>query len=135
MCRRLFRHGLSFRECLWARNTRRRWRGHRYTSSVRAVKLFVRRIEDIDKDASFIWFGGESEAQGRGVVMVYLPVALETTKRRRGLRDCGAFYVGYLLRETNWEPSMLRGVSRGEVAHLLESGRALAAEPTLPNYP
>jgi hypothetical protein len=98
-------------------------------------KALVRRIEDIDKDAAFIWFGGESEAQGRGAVMVYLPVALETTERRRGLRDCGAFYVGYSLRETNWEPAMLRGVSRGEVAHLHESGQALAAERTLPNCP
>jgi hypothetical protein len=96
-------------------------------------KALVRRIEDIDKDAAFIWFGGESEAQGRGAVMVYLPVALERTERRRGLRDCGAFYVGYSLRKTNWAPSMLRGVSLGEVANFQESGRAFAAEPTLPN--
>jgi len=88
-----------------------------------------RRIADIDKDAAFVWFSGESEVQKRGSVMVYLPVDSETTRRGRDISDCGAFYVGYSLRETSWEPSMLRGISRGEVAHLLESGRAMHAEP------
>lgn len=84
-----------------------------------------RRIADIDKDAAFLWFSGESEAQKRGSVMVYLPDAFdETAPRRRGLRDCDAFYVGFSQRETGWEPAMLRGVSRAEVAHLEESGRA-----------
>jgi hypothetical protein len=84
-----------------------------------------RRIEDIDKNAAFVWFGGESEAQGRGAVMVYLPVAPDPTLRRKGsLRGCGAFYVGLSLREMSWEPVMLRGISRGEVKHLEESGRA-----------
>ena len=85
-----------------------------------------RLIADIDKDAVFVWFSGESEAQRRGSVMVYLPVASDSTARRRdGLRDTGAFYVGFSQGEISWEPAMLRGVSRGEVAHLEESGRAL----------
>jgi hypothetical protein len=83
-----------------------------------------RRIEDIDREAAFVWFGGESEAQGRGAVMVYLP-DIETTGRRPGvLRGCGAFYVGYSQRDGGWEPAMLRGISRSEVKHLEESGRA-----------
>ena len=89
-----------------------------------------RRIEDIDKDAAFVWFSGESEVQGRGSVMVYLPVATETpAPQRRGLRDCGAFYVGFSQRENSWEPAMLRGMARGEVAHLEESGRAALDNP------
>jgi hypothetical protein len=84
-----------------------------------------RRIEDIDKDAAFVWFSSESEAQKRGAVMVYMPVASDPTVRRKGsLRGCGAFYVGYSLRESCWELVMLRGVSRGEVSHLEESGRS-----------
>jgi len=82
-----------------------------------------RRIEDIDKDAAFLWFGGESEAQGRGSVMVYLPTTVDGTKRRpKGLRHSGAFYVGVSQRNGDWEPAMLRGISRGEVAHLEETG-------------
>ena len=92
-----------------------------------------RRIAEIDKDAAFLWFSGESEAQGRGAVMVYLPFAAvpaSTTARRRGeMRHRGAFYAGFLRRETGWEPAMLRGVARGEVSHLEESGRAVIDEP------
>ena len=85
-----------------------------------------RRIADIDKDAAFLWFSGESEAQRRGAVMVYLPDAFdETAHRRASLRDCWAFYSGFSLRNGGWEPAMLRGISRGEVAHLEESGRAV----------
>jgi hypothetical protein len=84
----------------------------------------VRLIADIDKDAAFVWFSGESERQKRGSAMVYLP-DIETTEQRPGvLRGCGAFYVGYSQRESSWEPAMLRGISRGEVAHFEESGRA-----------
>lgn len=83
-----------------------------------------RRIEDIDKDAAFLWFSAESEEQKRGSVMVYLPMAFDAAVHRRGeLRGCGAFYVGYSERETGWEPAMLRGISRGEMRHLEESGR------------
>jgi hypothetical protein len=74
-------------------------------------QALLRRIADIDKDAAFLWFSSESEAQKRGAVMVYLPVATDP-----------AFYVGFSQREGSWEPAMLRGVSRGEVAHLEESG-------------
>ena len=57
--------------------------------------------------------------------MVYLPVAPgPTASRQVELGQSGAFYVGYSLRESCWEPVMLRGVSRGEVAHPEESGRA-----------
>ena len=82
----------------------------------------MRQIADIDKNAAFLWFSSESEAQKRGSVMVYLPVAADP-----------AFYVGFSQREKSWEPSMLQGVSRGEVAHLEESGRAsFDSEPRLP---
>jgi hypothetical protein len=83
-----------------------------------------RRIEDIDKDAAFLWLGGESEVQRRGSVMVYLPNAPDGTARRRnGLRR-GTFYVGFSLRDGAWSPAMLRGVSLSEVKYLEESGRA-----------
>jgi len=86
----------------------------------------TRRISDIDEDAAFVWFSGESEAQKRGSVMVYLPVAFDSTAPRRGkLGRSGAFYVGFLQGEVSWEPAMLRGVSRGEVAHLAESDQSL----------
>jgi hypothetical protein len=88
-----------------------------------SMKALTRRIEDIDKDAAFVWFSGGSEQQKRGAVMVYLP-DVETTERRPGvLRGCGAFYVGYSERDGGWEPAMLRGIARGEVGHLEESGR------------
>ncbi len=71
-----------------------------------------RRIADIDKDAAFLWFSGESEAQKRGSVMVYLPDTFDATAHRRtGLRDCGAFLRWASRSELNWEPAMLRGVS------------------------
>jgi hypothetical protein len=83
-----------------------------------------RRIADVDKDAAFVWFSAESEAQKRGSVMVYLPVPFDPTAPRRGkLGRRGAFYVGFLQGEINWEPVMLRGISRGEVVSLEESGR------------
>jgi hypothetical protein len=98
-----------------------------------------RRIEDIDKDAAFLWFGGESEAQGRGSVMVYLPTTEDGTKHRpKGLRYSGAFYVGFSQRNGDWEPAMLRGISRSEVAYLEESGGTslnpalLTAPPAVP---
>ncbi|MGA3011406.1 MAG: hypothetical protein ABSD72_14200 [Terracidiphilus sp.] len=94
----------------------------------------TRRIADIDKDAAFLWFSGESESQKRGAVMVYLPVTFDATaQRRRGLRDYGAFYMGFSQRGRGWEPAMLRGVSLAEVAHLEESGRTLIDAP--PNSP
>lgn len=84
-----------------------------------------RRIGDIDNDAAFFWFSGESEAQKRGSVMVYLPNAFDATAPRRGkLGRNGAFYMGFSKRAEAWEPAMLRGVSRTEVAHLEQSGRA-----------
>ncbi len=115
--------------------------GPDYEETVAAAPLHIeipstialqRRIADIDKDAAFVWFSGESEAQKRGSVMVYLPDAFDpTVPHRRKLGDrsklghSGAFYVGFSQREISWEPAMLRGVSRGEVAHIEESGRAL----------
>jgi hypothetical protein len=85
-----------------------------------------RRITDVDKDAAFLWFSGESEAQKRGSVMVYLPVTFDPTASRMvKLGRSGAFYIGFSKREIGWELAMLRGVSRTEVAHLEESGRAL----------
>lgn len=95
-----------------------------------SARALERKIKDIDKDAAFVWFSGESEAQKRGSVMVYLPVTSDATVHRRGgLRDRGAFYMGFSQREISWEPAMLRGISRGEVSHLEESGRALIDNP------
>jgi hypothetical protein len=99
----------------------------------RSKEALSRRIADIDKDAAFLWFSGESEAQKRGSVMVYLSDALgATAPRRRGLFYRDAFYVGFSQRERGWEPAMLRGVSRTEVAHLEESGRASINNEPLP---
>ena len=109
--------------------------GPDYEKTVAAAPLHIeipsklalqRRIEDIDKDAAFLWFSGESEAQKRGAVMVYLPVTSNPTARRReGFRSSGAFYMGFSNNVISCEVAMLRGVSRGEVAHFEESGRAL----------
>ena len=66
--------------------------GPDYEETVAATPLHIecpsqqalsRRIADIDKDAAFLWFSGESEAQKRGSVMVYLPVASDATAPRR----------------------------------------------------
>jgi hypothetical protein len=114
--------------------TQRVFVGPDYEDTVAAAPLHIecpskqalsRRIADIDKDAAFLWFGGESEAQRRGSVMVYLPDAFDASAlRRTALRDCEAFYVGFSQRGMGWEPVMLRGVSRAEVTHLEESERA-----------
>jgi hypothetical protein len=91
-----------------------------------------RRIADIDKEAAFLWLSGESEAQKRGSVMVYLPDPFDPTEPHKGslghrgkLRDCGAFYVGFSQSEIGWEPAMLRGVSRTQLKHLEQNGLAL----------
>jgi len=89
-----------------------------------SMQALSRRIADVDQDAAFLWFSGESEAQKRGSVMLYLPVAFDETAPRRGkLGRSGAFYVGFSHREMAWEPAMLRGISRGEVAYLEKSSR------------
>ena len=113
--------------------------GPEYDETVVAAPLHIecpskealtRRIEDIDKDAAFVWFSGVSEAQKRGAVMVYLPVAMGTIASRKvEFGQSGAFYVGFSQRNADWEPAMLRGVSRNEIAHLEESGRALIDGP------
>ena len=115
--------------------------GPDFEKTVAAVPLHIeipskialqRRIADIDKDAAFVWFSGESEAQKRGAVMVYLPDDFDPTAPHRGtlghrskLGSSGAFYVGFSRREIGWEPAMLRGVSRGEVMHLEKNGLGL----------
>jgi hypothetical protein len=113
--------------------------GPEYDETVVAAPLHIecpskealtRRIEDIDKEAAFVWFSGVSEAQKRGAVMVYLPVAIgPTASRKVELGQSGAFYVGFSQRNADWEPAMLRGVSHNEIAHLEESGRALIDGP------
>ncbi len=113
--------------------------GPDYEETVAAMPLHIecpshqalsRRIADIDKDAGFLWFSGESEAQKRGSVMVYLPDAFDATAPRRGkLGRSGAFYLGFSQRSGGWEPAMLRGISRSETTHLEESGRALMDGP------
>lgn len=125
--------------------TQRVFVGPDYEETVAATPLHIecpskqalsRRIADIDKDAAFLWFSGESEAQKRGSVMVYLSDALgATAPRRRGLFYRDAFYVGFSQRGMGWEPAMLRGVSRAEVTHLEESGRALIDNEPLARIP
>jgi len=90
----------------------------------------TRRIADVDKEAAFAWFSGQSEVQKRGSIMVYLPIAsTPTTSHRRERRQTGAFYVGLSEHEMGWEPAMLRGISRGEVEHFEEFGSALIEGP------
>ena len=100
---------------------------HIECASMLALK---RRIADVDREAAFVWFSGQSEVQKRGSVMVYLPIAsTPTTNHRRERRRSGSFYIGFSLRETGWEPAMLRGISRGEAAHLEEGGNTSVDGP------
>jgi hypothetical protein len=85
----------------------------------------TRRIADVDKEAAFVWFSSESEAQKRGSIMVYLPVASARPASRRHGRAREAFYIGFSQRKIGWEPAMLRGISRGEVEHVETHGRPL----------
>jgi hypothetical protein len=90
-----------------------------------SILALTRRIADVDKEAAFVWFSGQSEVQKRGSIMVYLSIAsTPTTSHRRERRQTGAFYVGLSEHELGWDPVMLRGISRGEVEHLEECGRA-----------
>jgi hypothetical protein len=62
--------------------------------------------------------------------MLYLPNAFDgAAQRRASHRDQDSFYLGLSQRDGDWEPSMLRGISRSEVAHLEESGRGLIYSP------
>jgi hypothetical protein len=109
--------------------------GPEYEETVAAEPLHIeipsklalrRRIADVDKDAAFLWFSGESETQKRGSVMVYIPVTLDQTAPRRiKLCNSGAFYMGFSNNENSCEPTMLRGISRREVAYLGKSDREL----------
>lgn len=95
-----------------------------------SMLALTRRIADVDKEAALVWFSGKSEVQKRGSIMVYLPAAsAPTAGRRDGSRQTGASYIGLSQREDAWEPAMLRGVSRSEVEHLEECGRALVGTP------
>jgi len=90
-----------------------------------SMQALSRRIADVDKEAAFVWFSGQSEVQKRGSIMVYLPFAsTPMTSHRCERRRTGAFYVGLSEHEMGWNPVMLRGISRGEVEHLKECGRA-----------
>lgn len=95
-----------------------------------SMLALTRRIADVDKEAAFVWFSGQSEVQKRGSIMVYLPIAsTPTTSHRRERRRSGSFFIGYSLRETGWEPAMLRGISRGEAAYLEENGNTSVDNP------
>jgi hypothetical protein len=99
---------------------------HIYCTSKVALQ---RRLADIDKDAAFIWFSGESKTEQRGAVMVYPPVGADDAVRgKRRLRDANAFYAGFSQKGEGWGPVMLRGLSRTELAHLEECGVAVAAQ-------
>ena len=43
-----------------------------------SMLALTRRIADVDKEAAFVWFSGQSEVQKRGSIMVYLPFASDT---------------------------------------------------------
>lgn len=95
-----------------------------------SMLALTRRIADVDREAAFVWFSGQSEVQKRGSIMVYLPIAsTPATNHRRERRRSGSFYIGFSLRETGWEPAMLRGISRGEAAHLEEGGNTSVDNP------
>lgn len=95
-----------------------------------SMLALTRRIADVDNEAAFVWFSGQSEVQKRGSIMVYLPIAsTPATNHRRERRRTGAFYVGLTVHKMDWEPAMLRGISLGEVVHLEECGRALIERP------
>jgi hypothetical protein len=76
----------------------------------------LRRIAEIDKNAAFLWFSGDSQSQKRGSVMVYLPIS----------SDDSGFYVSFAEKKTVFDIAMLRGISRAEIAHLEERGHAPA---------
>ena len=115
------------------------FKGPEYDQTVSSTQLHIecaskealtRRIEDIDRGAAFIWISGASAFQKRGAMMVYLPVTINPPASRKiELGQSSAFYVGFSQRSGDWEPSMLRGVSRNEIAHLEESGRFLMDDP------
>jgi hypothetical protein len=95
-----------------------------------SMLALTRRITDVDKEAAFIWFSSGSEAQQRGSIMVYLPVATLPPPNRREWRERSeAFYMGFSQRQGSWELAMLRGISRGEAAHLEESGNSSVDNP------
>jgi len=79
-----------------------------------SMVALLRRIEQVDKDAVFLWFSSKSETQGRGAVMVYLPV----------VNNESGFYAGFAQQDGRWQPSMLRYISHGEIEGLQQLGRA-----------
>ncbi len=99
---------------------------HIDTPSIRALR---RRISDIDQDAVFVWFSGQSE-QNRGAIMVYSPASDEVPERPSSLRGAGAFYAGFAQDEAGWNLVQLRGLSRGEVQHLEQAGLGPADQST-----
>jgi len=99
-------------------------------------QALTRQIADIDEDAAFVWFSGESEAQKRGSVMVYLPVTPDSTRcGRKSLGNTGAFYVGFSQGEISWQLATLRGVSHSELAHLKATGADLIDNEPRPRPP
>ena len=76
----------------------------------------LRRIEDIDRDAVFVWFSSESQEQQRGAVMIYSTRAFSIAAQNIG------FYAGFARTGDVWQPAMLRHISRGE----LDGLRAIA---------
>ncbi len=60
-------------------------------------EALTRRIAEIDKEAAFVWFSGESETKNRGAVMVYLPDAFDARRApRRGASDLWIVLLGLL---------------------------------------
>jgi hypothetical protein len=119
---------------------KRVFQGPEYGKSVTRPPLHIectsefaltRRIADVDKEAAFVWFSSESETQKRGSIMVYLPAVSAPPASRRRERRTGALYVGLSEHEMGWEPAMLRGISRGELAHLEANGKTSTDNPVV----
>jgi hypothetical protein len=49
-----------------------------------SMLALTRRIADVDKEAAFVWFSGQSEVQKRGSIMVYQPIASTPTTSSDG---------------------------------------------------
>ncbi len=78
---------------------------HRTVPSSEATK---RRIAVEFPDTTFVWFSGNTEVNGKGCVMAYIP----------NQEQYWCWYAE-LSSRNNWEPSLLKGISRSEFHQLL----------------
>jgi hypothetical protein len=69
-----------------------------------------RRMELVAPKAGCLWYSGKSDTTGRGAVMAYLP----------GQPEYSAWYVSLQRRAPDWRLSVIEGISRAELAQLVE---------------